>query len=211
MKLLNFKNVLCLAPHPDDAEYSMAGLVIKYKDTNFDILCLTQGGYCDPTTGFDRHQEVKNSWKETNNSNYALYFSDIEVLRERGQDEWISYIEKNFTHVKKYDCIMTTSDHDSHHEHVIVSSLAAPLSRVTPYSIIQYKSPSTLDSWIPNLFVPLEDFVLQTKKRMLSHFKSQLSKPYFKETVLDAFHTNFQCLKKSKGFIESYKIITYYE
>jgi len=55
MKFLNFNRVLCLAPHPDDAEYSMAGVVLKYLDTYFDILCLTEGGYCDVTTSQSRH------------------------------------------------------------------------------------------------------------------------------------------------------------
>jgi LmbE family N-acetylglucosaminyl deacetylase len=50
MKFLNFNRVLVLAPHPDDAEYSMSGVVLKYTDTHFDILCLTQGGDCDSTT-----------------------------------------------------------------------------------------------------------------------------------------------------------------
>ena len=46
---------------------------------------------------------------------------------------------------------------------------------------------------------------------MLQAFQSQISKPYFKNEVLDGFHTNFQCMKKGQGFVESYKIITAYE
>jgi hypothetical protein len=105
---------------------------------------------------------------------------------------------------------MTTSEFDSHHEHVTVSSLAAPLSRVNSYSIIQYRSPSTLDEWTPNLFISIDD-VYDIKKKMIRGFESQLSKPYFRNNVIDGFHTNFQCMKKGKGFVESYKIITYYE
>jgi len=93
---------------------------------------------------------------------------------------------------------------------VSVSSLAAPLSRATPYSIIQYRSPSTLDVWEPNLFISLDD-VYKTKKDMLQEFQSQINKPYFRNEVLDGFHTNFQCMKKGKGYVESYKIITCYE
>ena len=104
---------------------------------------------------------------------------------------------------------MTTSEHDSHFEHVLVSSFAAPLARVKPYSIIQYRSPSTLDKWTPNLFVSLEDFYYN-KKKMLREFKSQLHHEYFGDFVLDGFHSNFQCMKKGRGFVESYKIITQY-
>jgi LmbE family N-acetylglucosaminyl deacetylase len=210
MKFLNFNRVLCLAPHPDDAEYSMAGAVLKYPDTYFDILCLTEGGYCDVTTSQSRHQEVKDAWSKSGVSNYSLHFSDVPVFRVRGIDEWVKYIEDNYTHKNKYECILTTSELDSHHEHVSVSSLAAPLSRATPYSIVQYRSPSTLDAWEPNLFISLDD-VYETKKAMLQGFQSQIDKPYFRNEVLDGFHTNFQCIKKGKGFVESFRIITYYE
>ena len=63
LKFLNFDRVLCLSPHPDDVEYSMAGTIIKHTGTTFDILCLTQGGDCDDTTGENRLKEVENSWK----------------------------------------------------------------------------------------------------------------------------------------------------
>ena len=209
MTFLNFKRILCLSPHPDDAEYSIAGVVLKYPDTHFDILCLTQGGDCDSTTSVKRIDEVINSWATTNATNYTLHFSDVKFLKDRGVDEWIHYIETNFTKNFNYDCIMTTSEHDSHFEHVLVSSLAAPLARIKPYSIIQYRSPSTLDKWTPNLFVSLESFYYN-KKKMLREFKSQLHHEYFNDNILDGFHTNFQCMKKGQGFVESYKIITTY-
>lgn len=210
MKFLNFNRVLCLSPHPDDTEYSMAGVILKHPDTHFDILCLTQGGDCDSSTGTDRIQEVIDAWLTTNASNYSLYFSDVKFLKQKGVDEWISYIEQRFTKQYDYNCIMTTTEYDSHFEHVLISSFAAPLARVKPYSIIQYKSPSTLDKWTPNLFVSLGDFYYK-KKVMLNKFKSQIHHEYFSDFVLDGFHSNFQCMKKNQGFVESYKIITMYE
>lgn len=210
MKFLNFNRILILAPHPDDAEYSTAGVVLKHQDTHFDILCLTQGGDCDTTTGESRIQEVLNAWSTVDISNYTLYFSDEKLLKYKDIDQWIHWIETNFTKKHNYDCIMTPSEYDSHFEHVIISNLAAPLARINPYSIIQYRSPSTLEKWVPNLFVSLEEFYY-IKSNMLQEFKSQINRPYFTQSVLDGFHTNFQCMKKGKGYVESYKIITCYE
>jgi len=210
MKFLNFNRILVLAPHPDDAEYSIAGVILKHQDTHFDILCLTQGGDCDTTTGESRIQEVLNAWAISETKNCHLHFSDEKLLKYKDIDQWIYWIETNFTKKFDYDCIITTSEYDSHFEHVIVSSLAAPLARIKPYSIIQYKSPSTLEKWIPNLFVSLEDFYY-IKYNMLQEFKSQIDRPYFTQSVLDGFHTNFQCMKKGKGYVEFYKIITLYE
>lgn len=211
MKFLNFNKVLCLAPHPDDAEYSISATIMQHPETHFDILCLTQGGSSDITTSKLRHEEVLESWKKSSATNYTLLFSDVDVLSSKGVDQWVQYIENNYTHKNSYDCIMTTSDLDSHYEHVIVSTLAAPLCRLIPHSIIQYKSPSTLETWIPNMFVTLKDESYKTKKSMLMSFISQKEKPYFKDNVFDGFHVNYQCMKKGMGFVESYKIITLYK
>ena len=48
-------------------------------------------------------------------------------------------LENEFLFKRKYDAIITTSNQDSHFEHVIVNSLAAPLSRVHFYSLLEYK------------------------------------------------------------------------
>ena len=210
MKFLNFDRVLCLSPHPDDAEYSISGTVLKYTNTQFDLLCLTQGGDCDKTTSSSRLKEVVDVWNTSKATNYKLLFTTTSLLKDKNIDQWIAYIENDFLKQVNYDCILVPSEYDSHFEHVIVSSFAAPLSRVSPYSIIQYKSPSTLSTWIPNLFVSIGD-QYTTKKRMLTKFESQGNKPYFSSQVLDGFHTDFQCMKKGKGFVESFKIITSYE
>ena len=47
MKFLNYDRVLCLSPHPDDVEYGMLGTILKYKDTNFQILNVSRGGDFD--------------------------------------------------------------------------------------------------------------------------------------------------------------------
>lgn len=210
MKFLNFNRILCLSPHPDDTEYSISGVILKHLDTTFDILCLTQGGDCDPTVSESRLKEVTNFWETNKPANCNLFFSDVKFLKEKGTDEWINYIEHNFTTKFNYDCILIPSECDSHFEHVLVSSFASPLARNTSYSILQYRSPSTLENWIPNLFVSLKE-VYYSKCIRLKEFKSQLHRPYFNQDVIDGFHTNFQCMKKGQGYVESYKIINLYE
>lgn len=46
------------------------------------------------------------------------------------------------------------------------------LTRSTPVSIIEYKSPSTLDSWVPNMFVEIGDYA-EEKIGRLERFESQ--------------------------------------
>ena len=97
MKLLGFNRVLCLSPHPDDVEYSMAGSILKYFDTKFDILCLTQGGDCDVTTSSKRLREVEVCWEQlTTCTNVGLYFTPVKFLKDWTEDKWVNYIENNF-------------------------------------------------------------------------------------------------------------------
>ena len=204
MKFLNFDKIICISPHPDDVEYSMAGTILKYTDTHFDILCLTQGGDCDLTTGIGRIAEVKNVWKRSNINNFSLYFTNNKLLKELGEDEWINYIEVNFIDKFNYDCIMTPSQFDSHFEHKIVCNLGYALTRIRPISLIEYYSPSTLETWIPNVFINIDN-VYETKINMLMEFKSQINKTYFSIKTLDEFHTNFRCSKRKIGKIEQFK------
>ena len=96
MKLFNFNKVLCLSPHPDDVEYSMLGTILKHKDTHFTLYQIAQGGDCDVTTSNNRLDEVRNSWESTDIININLHFSPYKLLKEKGEDEWVNYIETNF-------------------------------------------------------------------------------------------------------------------
>lgn len=205
MKFLEFNRVLCLAPHPDDVEYSLAGTVLRYTDTIFDILCLTQGGDCDDTTGISRLDEVKNSWGASNANNYNLAFTSHRFLKELGQDEWISLIERDYTNVENYDAILLPSTQDSHFEHRIVANFGWPLTRIKSISLVEYCSPSTLETWVPNVFVDIRE-QFNTKLEMLKQFTSQQHRSYFKEDVIKGFHTNFQCSKKGLSLVEQFNL-----
>ena len=204
MKLLGFNRVLCLSPHPDDVEYSMAGSILKYFNTKFDILCLTQGGDCDVTTSSKRLREVEVCWEQlTTCTNVGLYFTPVKFLKDWTEDKWVNYIENNFLNDKNYDAIFLPSNADSHFEHRMVSSLGWPLSRVNSIALVEYCSPSALSSWSPNLFVDISN-VYNGKKFMLKGFKSQQHRSYFQDSTIDGFHTNFQCSKKGINYVEQF-------
>lgn len=205
MKFLGLNRVLCLSPHPDDVEFSMSGTVLKHVDTVFDILCLTQGGDCDTTTSLSRIQEVKNFWQHSNTNNYNLYFSPYKLLKELDLDQWINWLESNYISKNNYDGIITPSNKDSHFEHKIVCEMGYPLARVSKFSLIEYYSPSTLEYWIPNVYVDISEYYKQ-KLKMLNEFKSQSNKSYFKEDSVLGFHTNYKCAKRDLNIVEQFNL-----
>ena len=228
MKFLNYNKVLCLSPHPDDAEYGMLGTIMKYKDTKFDIVVLSQGGDFDKSTAKTRQDECKKVWENIDNIN-GYFVKGVKFVKDKSEDEWVNLLETKFD-ISSYDCIVTTSPEDSHFEHKIVSSIPYALARRAKCGIIHYKTPSTLDSWTPNFFVDLnvlvhrdkEDghsadthllfmaFIWYIKLNKLTLFGSQQDKSYFKEDSIKSFHSNYQCSMRGMNDVESFKIIRGY-
>ena len=208
MKFLNFENVLCLSPHPDDVELGMMGTILKNQNTYFDILCLSRGGDFDETTSKSRIQEVKDVWEnDTNNVN--LFFTENKHVKDLSHDAWVNYIETNFTNKNKYDCLIIPTKEDAHFEHKIINELASPLTRVKNISIIEYKTPSTTNLWTPDIFTDITSFE-EKKYNKLRKFESQLHRWYFEKDLIRTFHLNYQSYKKGIKYVEQFKLIQLY-
>ena len=203
MKFLDFNKALCLSPHPDDVEYSMLGSINKYKNTVFDIFCMSMGGDFDQSTSQNRWDENKTVWKTF--GNVSLKFSSSSFIKDHDEDYWVNKIETQILAKDEYDCIFIPTYIDSHFEHKIVNNIAPALARNKPLSIIEYRTPSTLDDWTPNLFSEITHYYL-TKVGLLKLFESQKNKWYFKEDVLLSFHSNYPCHKRGLEKVESFKI-----
>ena len=207
MKFLGYDNVLCISPHPDDTEYSMMGTILKYSDTMFTCLQLCQGGDMDETTGKNRLFEVENVWEEAECSNVNLLFTEVKYMRDMREDEWINFIEEKLS--PSLNAIVLPNEHDSHFEHRFVAGFGKALIRQRPITLIQYKTPSTDQTWVPNLFVDIEE-EYDIKVNALGKFESQQHRYYFRDDVLRSFHSDFQSAKRAKHYVEQFKILDLY-
>ena len=210
MKFLNCDKVLCLAAHPDDVEYGMLGSIMKYTDTEFDILVLSEGGNFDESTSIDRHKECESIWEDIDNIQGS--FLSIKYLADVSEDELINKIE-DFYDIEDYDSICTPPLEDTHFEHRKVNRAAFGLIRRVRCGLVTFRTPSALDEWIPNFFVDLTKHIIKSgavtmyaKKNALLKFKSQQDKSYFHENSITSFHSNYQCSQRDMIFVESFKI-----
>ena len=208
MKLLNFNNVLCISPHPDDVEVGMMCTILKYRDTNFDVLCLTKGGAkgFDETNKQDRRKEVNDVWERAHSHNVNIYHSKYDYFEDANEPGWINYIENEFVKKNDYDCIFIPTGDDSMFEHRFVNKFGTALCRFSNLSLIEYHAFSTLNSWQPNFFVSVKGYY-NRKIQSLKLFKSQNNKSYFQKRTLSSFHSNFQCSKKGLKVVEQFKVI----
>ena len=205
MKFLNYDTVLCVSPHPDDIEYSMMGTILKHVDTHFIILNLCQGGDLDSTTSKTRLEEVRDVWSNWR-INVELVFTVNKFIRDLSEEQWINLLEE---YVDNVDAIFLPNECDSHFEHRYVAGFGKALVRSKPADLIQYKTPSTDQQWVPNLFVDIDE-QYASKMKYLYKFESQQHRYYFRSDVLRAFHSDFQSAKKGKHFIEQFKVVDMY-
>ena len=101
---------------------------------------------------------------------------------------------------------MLPTKKDSMFEHRFVSKFGSALCRFSDISLIEYRTFSTLNTLIPNLFVDVTNQYMK-KEVCLKLFTSHSHKIYFQKPSLEAFHSNFQCIKKGLEKIEQFKII----
>ena len=173
MKFLNLNKVLCLSAHPDDTEYGMLGSMATYRETQFDVLVLSDGGDFDETTGVDRTKECLYIWDWFENVNGE--FSKQSHVKSESEDFWVNHIENKYD-ISSYGAICTLPRHDSHFEHRMVNHISYALLRGKDVGLITYRAPSTLEEWIPNYYVNVNSVITNKVGLLREGFVSQKDK-----------------------------------
>lgn len=207
MKFLGYDKILCLSPHPDDGEYGMLGSILKFQGTNFDILTTSVGGNFDGSSGPLRKKECQNVVDSIPNVN-SYFLNEIDYIKNVTEDNFISLIESNYN-MKNYDAIMMPPEEDTHQDHKKISIISKSLTRKLKCTMIDYKTPHTLDHWIPNMFVDISEQFKEKVKR-IKRFESQLHQSYFYDESLNHFHSDYQCSMRGLGQVEPFRIIRGY-
>ena len=201
------KRIIALSPHPDDVEFSISGSIIKFDSIHFKNITLSRGGDFDPTTEeHNRLSEVKNFWRGIENvENINL---DNKYIKLLGEDELINNIETMFN-ISEFDFILTPPFQDTHFEHRITNNVAHGLARKNKIGIIEYNTPSTLKTWIPNLSVDIT-FQFEEKSKRLQNFTSQKNRLYFDDDTIANFNRDFSASKRGIKYVELLKIISFF-
>jgi len=208
MKFLSCKKVLCLSPHPDDVEYAISGTIKKCSQTKFESFCFSAYGRNDKTVTQNRYSEIVKFWNTFKCRNLKQSWSVECYIQDKPFEEWVQLIEE-IINEGGFDCILVLSFEDSHNDHRYINSMSEPILRVNNANLIEYKTPSSLNSWIPNLFVDITDYVDEKTECLYNAFESQNKKSYFDKENIKNFHINFQCVKKNIKYVEQFRMVRY--
>ena len=203
-KFLGLDSVLVLSPHPDDAEYSISGTVMKYTHTQFHILTCSIGGNFDETTGIDRNEESKKFWESIPNANVVDNEEFNFVINDVGEDRLVHLVDMCRTKVY-WQGVLCPPQLDSHFEHRLINNVGRAVCRFGSRALIEYNTPSTMNTWVPMLFIDIHQ-QLNRKKELLNCFQSQINRKYFHSNVVEDFHSDFFCSKRGFGRVEKFKV-----
>lgn len=207
MKLMDFRRALILSPHPDDTEFSMAGTIMAHPETEFTSVLFSTGSENDPVTDASRWKECKEYWNGPDRGWVELAFMS-QFLGDHSEEQWINIIESHFI-LSSYDVLFIPPLLDTHYEHRFVHGIGMALTRSRPFSVLEYKSASAMDTWIPNLFIDISKHA-EKKIELLDKFESQ-KKRYFQPDYMKAYHSHVNSMKKGYTDVEQFRAIAVYQ
>lgn len=203
MKFLGRNTVVVLSPHPDDAEYSISGTVLKYDSTQFIIVTVSLGGDFDLASQ-ERKKEVDLFWKDVPNVHGGDCILVSSHIKDSHEDALIHRIERRLKGIA-FDSVMIPPKDDYHFEHATIHRVGRSLARHQKISMIEYNTPSADHKWCPNVYVDITS-VYPLKRQRLAAFKTQDYRKYFSDRSIDSFHTNYFCDKREIGLHECFYV-----
>ena len=88
----------------------------------------------------------------------------------------------------------------------MVNNISYALLRGVNTGLITYRTPSTLEEWIPNYYVDVKSVMTNKVELLREGFVSQKDKLYFQEQSIRDFHTNYLCSKVGVGYVEQFRV-----
>ena len=171
--------VLCLGAHSDDIEIGCGGTLIQLLNSHPESEFLWMVFSASPERALEAQKSANAYLKKVKRK---------EIIIKDFQDGFFPYIgedvKQSFEDLKKHfnpDVIFTSSRHDLHQDHRLISELTWNTFRdhlILEYEILKYDG----DLGSPNVFVPLKQSTCKEKiRRIKDCFKSQQGNSWFDE------------------------------
>jgi LmbE family N-acetylglucosaminyl deacetylase len=198
--VLKFERILAIGAHPDDIEYSCLGFLLKQKAQGSSVFAYVAslGGINDASSGLERKIESDASFGVhgfekfyTQNNDFNYFEIEAEI--------------RNLILKFGIDCVLVHSPLDTHQDHRIVHDITLSALRRVGVSLILYRSVSTTRDFVPNLQVGIDAFMDMKIKTLMLH-KSQNSKVYMQQHMIENFHTYYNIFEGCERFYEGYTI-----
>ena len=182
----NFKKVLVVAPHTDDAEFGCGGTISKMVESGIQVFIATFSA-CEKSVPRQYPPDVLiKEFKDAsevlgvNCNNIFLYKYDVRIFNENRQLILQDLIElKNKINP---DLVLIPSLSDIHQDHQTISNEGLRAFKFS--SILGYEMPWNNLSFETSSFVFLNENHIKNKIEALKAYKSQSMRPYANEEFI---------------------------
>jgi len=200
---MEFKKILCLAPHADDAEISSGGTISRFLREGKEVFVIVFSEAFDA----QEHARLGEFYQATSElgipkKNLFVYnFKDRELSKDR-QD--ILEIMLEIKTLVNPDLVLLPSPEDIHQDHQVVSQEG--LRAFKDISIFGYEYPWNLLVFRTTCFVKLKGEDLERKIKALAQYKSQQYRNYFNPEVIKGWALTRGVACKTK-YAESFEVL----
>lgn len=196
-------NILILSPHTDDAELGAGGTIVKLsKDNN---LLWVVYSTCEDSLPDGQKDSLKSEFYKVRDHfkcDTTVFNYPVRKLNEHRQKVLESLVQ--IRDVYKPDLVIGPSINDLHQDHKVVAE--EMLRAFKECSLISYQLPWNLLNVKNQMFSELSTGDLNVKLRLLSYYKSQQHRSYFKPEYIKSWaFTNGSIINKK--YAEIFEVI----
>lgn len=208
----DIKNVLILAPHPDDMEFGLGGTLVKLTGMGKEIH-LAVFSLCEKSTpeGFEVgiiEKELMESCrflgiKEENLHIFGYSVRDFPASRQEILEDMVrlrNRIDPNL--------VFLPSSSDIHQDHKTVYQEG--IRAFKHHNLLGYEMPWNNFGFTSYVFVNLSREQLEKKKQALSIYRSQAYRPYSRMEIVESL-AKVRAMQIGKEYAESFELIRFIE
>jgi len=192
-----FQNVLVLSPHTDDGELAAGGTIARFVHEGSNVTYIALSA---PRP--ELHEECRKCLEVLGVEDYSILDFPRRTFPEQRQ-EILQYVY-DYNAENDVDLVLTPSTQDLHQDHQTVTREAMRAFKNS--SILGYELPWNNIVFHENCYISLEEEHVEKKLLALSHYKTQVTRPYFDMDYLRGLMRSRGVHIKSR-FAESFEVI----
>lgn len=186
MNLLNFKNVLVLAPHTDDGEMGAGGTLVKLRDAGIPVTYIAFSAAEESVpAGFDRdvlRREVLKATEALGIPNEKVEVLNYPVRRLNFHRQEILEDLIKIRQRSTFDLVLLPTTTDIHQDHATVVNEGIRAFKNT--TLLGYEFVWNNLSFSAQCFVKLDEYAIGKKVDAMAEYNSQKGRPYASETFI---------------------------
>ena len=214
------KNILVIAPHPDDETISMGGTINRYVKNNYKVHVLIISGHLPPLYKKEDYavtvNEAKKAFKKLGISSYKFLDIPATFVKDYDTAKLNNFIHNEILRMKPSTVFIPFPDRHIDHRVIFDSCVVAvrPNNNFFPKKVLCYETLSETHwnvggiepSFIPDYFIDISKYI-NIKLSALSIYKSQIKNNNSRSLDSVKSLAKFRGSQNGCNYAEAFKVV----